>query len=495
MKKEEGYVIIGILIAIAIIFLYYWGGSPTGFAVFDNYTNETDCVAAGYTWETLTEENCTIVTTCVNETSDCEPCLEYEDINGTPGDCIVWSSCPEEVCTDEETCVDVVVGGQCVGEVCDSNNSGLCLDETSCLDAGVYWYNETCNAEEEPSCANDVGLCLDENNCTAVGQGYWYNGICNENECESSAQCDSDYACSGGSCVAIQEEEDEEETSEETPVEPPEKETLETTPSTVAIISAGEIPALSVNSGDEQEIKWSSTNTGTAPLSSCSLRSLEGDFASWISFVEDSKNLNVGETKEFVFSVIVPEETEEGSYTLSISTKCFETNIAKEFSVEVIEKKLEFEVLSAERTREDRVRVLYSLTELIGEEQDVEVYFSILDQANNEIASASENQSIGANQTKDFRTNIQVNESLEGNMTLNVNFNSQIYSSSVSEPLTLGAPIGGFAIFGGIGTGGIIVLIVVVLALVFIFVTARIMRRQGKSMRDVSTWFTGKFRR
>ncbi|MBU2504031.1 MAG: hypothetical protein KJ879_03195, partial [Nanoarchaeota archaeon] len=34
MNKEKSYLVVAVLVALAVIALYYWGGSPTGFAIF-----------------------------------------------------------------------------------------------------------------------------------------------------------------------------------------------------------------------------------------------------------------------------------------------------------------------------------------------------------------------------------------------------------------------------------------------------------------------------
>ncbi len=143
------------------------------------------------------------------------------------------------------------------------------------------------------------------------------------------------------------------------------------------------------------------------------------------------------------------------------------------------------------------MRVVYSLQELSGENQDVELGFSLLNENNQEVATASENQSIEANALQEFSVDIGINESLlpvnettnetmeSSELTLVVDFNSQIYSSSVSERITLGAPIGGFAIFAGIGAGEAIIFVVVLFVLIFIFVFARRMRKRGKTLKDL----------
>ena len=248
-------------------------------------------------------------------------------------------------------------------------------------------------------------------------------------------------------------------------------------PAKVTQITASDIASFTVIPGSIHEIKWSAKNTGTEPVSTCTLK-VGGDFASWVSASEDSANLNAGDSHEFVFTVDVPEDTEDGSYPVSVSVECAETSAGKTFNLNVEKKKLEFDIIDAQRTRNDRVRVVYSLQELIGSDQDVEVYFSILDSGNKELANFSQNRSIDANSTDEFTANIPINESLQGNFSLSANANSEVYKTSVLEPITLGTPVGGFAIFGqGLGTGSILILVAIVLALVVIIFVARRMRK------------------
>lgn len=491
MKKEVSYALVVALLAIVVVVFYYIGGGPTGYAVLSEYENQTTCEGAGYVWQNLTEQNCTIVTTCINETIDCEPCLEYEDINGTQGDCINWSSCIEPSCTDEEECVDVVIGAQCIGDVCGADFLELCLDETNCIGAGGYWYNDVCNAEVEPSCSNDLTLC-DETNCIDVGSGYWYDDVCNSDECESDAQCDSGYECSAGSCVAIEEEDaDEVETPEENKTE----EIITEIIPMIAALNVDNIQDIKLNPGSSQKVPVVVKNTGTKNLISCVVKPV-GEFSSWILVPEGTTNINLGGQYEFSFDVIVPEETEENPYLLSVSVECSEKAEPKDFTVNVEKKKLEFDLISADRTRDDRVRVLYSLEELSGNDQDVVFTFSLIDVNNVEVGRVEANQSIDANASDEFKTNININESLlpinkttnktlESELTLNINFNSQIYSSSIQEKVLIGAPIGGFAIFEDVGAGEAVIFVVVLFVLVFIFIFARRMRRKGKTLKDL----------
>jgi len=102
-------------------------------------------------------------------------------------------TCEEGYSCDEGMCV--------FEEVCDINNLNLC-DDTNCEGVGGYWYDSSCNAEEQPSCSNDLTLCLDEINCTTLGSGYWYDNSCNVNE---QLVCDSDNLnlCDETNCTTL----------------------------------------------------------------------------------------------------------------------------------------------------------------------------------------------------------------------------------------------------------------------------------------------------
>lgn len=252
---------------------------------------------------------------------------------------------------------------------------------------------------------------------------------------------------------------------------------------TVTQISLGAITSQDINQGNSGQFTVSVQNTGTVPVTSCVLN---GDDSGWIANAGGAQNINPGESATFSFSVNVPEDASVEAHTLGFSVDCSEVTASQTLSVNVLQKKLDFNITNVQRTREDRVRVDYALAELAGEDQDLQIFFSITDSSGLQVANTSQNSSIDANETDDFRVNIPINETLEGNLTLSAAFNSQVYSSSVLEPISLGAPIGGFAIFEGIGgAGGFIVLVVVVLVLVTVFFIARRLRQSGKSLGDL----------
>ena len=513
MEKEvRNYLSIGFLVLAALILAYLFNLGMTGYVVSDLplYENQTACenASAEYVWygEACYDGQpvCDVgfLELCLDETN----CTGAEIGNGSWYDGNCYDGQP--VC--DVGFLELCVEADCTGvgywydDVCNAevepsciNDLSLCLDEINCVEMGSgYWYDanndnsSTCNAEVEPSCSNDVTLC-DQTNCVSVGSGFWYNSVCHVDECASDDDCNSGYECSAGSCVAMEEEEEEEE--EETISEDTGS---EFNPYTTTRASLGDIQEITLSPGSSKEVSMIVTNTGTGVLSSCILKPL-GEYDSWILVSEEAININIEDQHEFSFNVMVPEETEEGSYSLTVSVdECLGTPSVKAFTVNIEDKKLEFNITNADRTRDDRVRVIYSLEELSGNDQDVVFIFSLVDANNIEVGRVEVNQSIDANSSDEFRTNIEINESLlpinettnetlESELTLHVNFNSQIYSSSIQEKVLIGAPIGGFAILEGVGPGEAIVFIVVLFVLVFILVFARRMRKQGKTLRDL----------
>jgi hypothetical protein len=249
----------------------------------------------------------------------------------------------------------------------------------------------------------------------------------------------------------------------------------------ITALTAPAVVAPTLIPGNSEQIKWTVQNTGTEPISACAFKS-NGERASWISAPEGSYNLNNGELHEFAFTITAPNGTADGSYPLSVSAGCAEISLTKDFTLAVEKKKLDFEIIDAQKTRADRIRVVYSLKELTGNKQNVTVYFSLLNLANVEVANVSQNRTMNANQTKEFTANIPINASVNGsfvgNFSLSATANSEVYKASVLSPITLGTPVGGFTIFTGLGTGSYVLIVSVIVVLLAVFFVVRRMRKK-----------------
>ncbi len=210
-KVNERAIFLSIVILLAIFLLgtlFIANPQMTGQVVIGGL-NQSECVTEGYIWEDIINETetCTNEIIYLNVTYDCEPCLEPEVINETSGDCVSWSSCINETSTEEETCVNEVIGNQCTGDICDTDHLNLC-DETNCTDATGYWYDDVCNAEEEPSCVPDTCDSL-SSDCGTFDDGC--GGTLDCGECaiptkaplkEVKSSCVSQWECEiWGECV------------------------------------------------------------------------------------------------------------------------------------------------------------------------------------------------------------------------------------------------------------------------------------------------------
>ena len=225
------------------------------------------------------------------------------------------------------------------------------------------------------------------------------------------------------------------------------------------------------NPGESKTITWGIKNTGTIFLNDCGFESF-GDHSSWVSGKE-TKSLSAGEEYEFVFDLNIPEGIGSGSYELGVVSNCKETSGSTKFNVEIIEKKLQLELL--EITRENgRVRINYLLEEFSGIDQNVDLEFLLFD-GNEKVAELLESKSISANSKNEFESFINVGSSLEGNLNLLINLNSEVYSTFLQENIILGSKITGFTVFGNLVTGDSIIGYVMIF-LFFIFAVVIIKR-------------------
>lgn len=234
----------------------------------------------------------------------------------------------------------------------------------------------------------------------------------------------------------------------------------------VVDISIQPIAISEINPATSKDFNAVLTNIGNVPVTACSLTA--GNYADWLSMPIDTQSLNAGESKNFAFTMNVPNGTVEGTYAIVLSAQCAEVIKNSEFSVNVVKKRIDFNITEVERTREDRVVVRYSLKELLDEEQIVELQFFLYDDANKEVGNTSVNQTLSAGRNSNFRTNIPVNisylnTSIENNLTLSAKLNSEQFSVSVNEPITLGAPTGFFVFGDNMGTTGNVLAIVILI--------------------------------
>lgn len=524
MRREVSISIFAVLIlAAAILTVYYLNIGPTGFAVFEQ--NTKSAFDEGTYNNVVYDANTSTVVLAENQTAGTYTSKIFDGGSGATWNSLVSQGsgvdlqvrvCSSVDCSDANFTTASDLNNlslsaryfQYRGSFDSVNDSleSVSVDYTAAPVATGISITEPSGEKSSPT-----GIPL---TFTATGTNIscWYNVLIpNGNEiignttitdCQSTSfdlSSEGDYTAnvfvngsagfvSASSSFSVVEQVQEETT---TPVE---EEIVTEPPQNLPELTLQTVETSPINPSSSRELSLVVQNTGDFSVSQCNLRSITGDFASWLSFSDASVNasLNPGEESSFAFSVAVPEDASEGQYTFFLNLKCAGFQKNSEFSVQVEKQKLDFEITNVQRTDQNEVSVDYSLTELAGQDQSVNILFTILDASNLDVGNSSENISISANAKDDFRATIPINESIEGNLTLSAAFNSGIYSSSVLEPITLGAPIGGFAIFGGQGgAGSIIIFVVVVIVLVIVFFVARKMRQSGKTLGDLFSFGSG----
>ncbi len=313
-----------------------------------------------------------------------------------------------------------------------------------------------------------------------TGQGSYILNIYS-NGTSGFASDSSDFSVS----LSSQTNEEEEEETEST-IQVPVTAATSSESAEITSISLQSIETIKLNPSDSYNYNLIVVNNGDNAVSSCELNAA-GDFVSWLNVSSASKNINAGSQESFAFKLDVPANSTLGLYEFKLSANCAEILKESSFAVNIVKKNLEFNITDVARTRDDNVRVRYSLKDLAGEAQNITFNFLILDVSNKQVANLSENYSLPANSTRKLSANIPINESLNGTLTLSVNYNSKEDSYSVREPITLGSPTG-FLVLGDIGTTGSVAIgagIIILAVAVFFFARRfKIFRKQKSEIKQ-----------
>lgn len=283
---------------------------------------------------------------------------------------------------------------------------------------------------------------------------------------------------------SITEEEEEEEETEST-IQVPVTSAASAESEEITSISLQSIETIKLNPSDSYNYNLIVVNNGDNPVSSCELNAA-GEFVSWLNVSSASKNINAGSQENFAFKLNIPANSTLGLYEFKLSANCAEILKESSFAVNIVKKNLEFNITDVAKTRDDNVRVRYSLKDLSGEAQNITFNFLIIDNSNKEVANLSENYSLSANSTKKLSSNIPINESLNGTLTLSVNYNSKEDSYSIKEPITLGSPTG-FLVLGDMGTtGNVAIGVGIIIVIVVVFFVVRRSKMRSKQQKTES---------
>ncbi|MEM4271887.1 MAG: prolyl oligopeptidase family serine peptidase, partial [Candidatus Pacearchaeota archaeon] len=231
------------------------------------------------------------------------------------------------------------------------------------------------------------------------------------------------------------------------------------------------IPSMIVNPGENKKIVLNIRNIGEIFLNSCKLKGT-GERASWVSS-DAVKDLSPGQNSEFTFNLAVPQNIKAGKYEIGLSLECQELKQSTTINAEVIEKKLGLELLKAER-KDNNLIASYSLSELAGQRQEVNVEIILIGEDGKRLASLSEKKAIAPGSRNKFESAIDISKISAGSFYIVINANSEIASASLKEEVVLNkGKISGFVSLTGEEVSNIAITALVIAFAVFAFFAVR----------------------
>lgn len=194
-----------------------------------------------------------------------------------------------------------------------------------------------------------------------------------------------------------------------------------------------------------KSVSFSVKNVGKNFLNRCKFIPDE-KYSLWLKGSEE-KNIAAGEEVEYNFMIEVPENVESGSYEVDLNFNCKEVKHRISIPVDVIQKQFHFELLDASR-EDDELNITYSIRELSGKKQDIDMDFKLLDSDDETIADIEEEVILYAEDFKTFSFITPIESSFEGEIELYVNMNSESYSLFEQEDILISKKpsVSGFAV-------------------------------------------------
>ena len=243
----------------------------------------------------------------------------------------------------------------------------------------------------------------------------------------------------------------------------------------MTMLELGGVEDVLMNPGETKTISLKAKNTGTTFLNECRLKAKEG-YGSWFKMVSGAKGLAPGEKAEFIFEINLPANVLADKYPLEIALECNEIQKSMKFNVGVVKKNLAVEIVEAKRISENEIKIVYSILELAGKEQNVNIEAVLFGKLNERIADAKNTVIITPKSVNKFEIVLHSDAIKKNNLvSILINANSGIASTFVQENIILdNKGISGLTIFADKEkTDKVITLTLIAGFLVFSFVILR----------------------
>ncbi|MBD3247293.1 hypothetical protein GF378_01600 [Candidatus Pacearchaeota archaeon] len=241
--------------------------------------------------------------------------------------------------------------------------------------------------------------------------------------------------------------------------------TTETSP--IEVLSLSDLVA---RPGETKKLVLTVSNKGKVFLNDCVLKAESGsENENWInSETSGVKDLAVGEKHDFIFALNVPEDANVGSHLVNLVVECEEAKKLTSFNTEILDQTVKFVLLRTERTDENNIKIIYSLTEISGKEQDVEVKFKIKNSRESILWEKSLEKHLSASSSQELEL-ISPLTNDNGDLKLVVEIKSDRTYFSVDRDLILSPPssISGFFVWGSDSTDNIITIVIIAFFVIF----------------------------
>lgn len=210
------------------------------------------------------------------------------------------------------------------------------------------------------------------------------------------------------------------------------------------------ISLLEMKRGESDFVILEVLNSGSNFLNSCKFVP-SGGISNWISNSQ-IESLASGQIVDFILGLSVPLDAVPGSYFAELNVECEEFSKSTTLNVNVIRGDLEILILNTERIR-NSLMIVYLLTDSTGEDQDVVIFYSLLDANGIVVLEGQESVFLPANSQQEYVLELDLPQDSVGDYNLVFSIGDELKGDRAEQKVILSAaPIGGFAIFDIGGT-------------------------------------------
>jgi photosystem II stability/assembly factor-like uncharacterized protein len=232
--------------------------------------------------------------------------------------------------------------------------------------------------------------------------------------------------------------------------------------------------------GESKTLSLEVRNTGKLMQNNCKLTA-KGNYSKWI-FSEDEKDLNANEKAEFIFVLDVPKDVEIGDYSLPLVLKCQDGEKNVSLKIGIIKNNFQISIKEIQEIKRDEIIFSYILTEISGDNRNIEVNYAIMDYSGNKINEDNKIISLKPGESREFSSKLSVPLGTIGEYEFVLTGISDGISLSDKKSIVIaGKGVTGFAGFLSSGSGKTFIsvgLLILAAGVFGFFIVRKIMRER-----------------